>query len=251
MVSGSLTRSVPSRSRSVGRHAGRDPAQEAAAAAGREVADRAAQEGDRARALRARDPVQVALEVPDHAVHVEARVLLDQVLGGLAHDRLGHVEGQVAAQRARLGHRVEEHAGLRGVAGAELEQLLGLPRRDDVGRVGLEDRPLGARRVVLGELADLVEQLRAARVVEVLRRQLLERLGQPVEHVVGERALVALGEPRVDPDLAVDAGGLHAHASQARRTPEKIWRRWGRSQLRKVALATRRTVAHEPPRRTL
>ena len=44
-------------------------------------------------ARRPRDAVEVALEVPDDAVHVEPGVLLDQLLGGLAHDRLGHVEG--------------------------------------------------------------------------------------------------------------------------------------------------------------
>src|SRR3954470_19115139 len=116
----------------------------------------------------------------------------------------------------------------------------------------LEDRPFGPRRVVLGQLADLIEQLRPTAVVEVLGRQLLERLGQAVENIVGKRALVAVREERVDADLAVDAGGLgHRHASQARRTPEKIWRRWGRSQLRKCGLATRRAVAQEAPRSTL
>jgi hypothetical protein len=54
--------------------------------------------------------------------------------------------------------------------------------------------------------------------------------------------------------MAVDphARGADArHASHASRTPEKIWRRWGRSQLRKHGVATRARVAYDPPRSTL
>ena len=49
----------------------RDLAQEAAAAARREVADRAAEERHDARARGGRDAVQVTLEVADHAVHAQ------------------------------------------------------------------------------------------------------------------------------------------------------------------------------------
>ena len=124
----------------------------------------------------------------------------------------------------------------------------------DVRRARDEDRALGARRVVLGQLADAVEQLGAARVVEVLRRQLLERPREAVEHVVGERALVA--RPQVGVDRRTARGELDGRAcsrlllSRASRTPQKIWRRCGRSQLRNVGVATRGCVAHEPPRST-
>src|SRR5262249_46538872 len=67
----------------------------------------------------------------------------------------------------------------------------------------LEDRTLGARRVVLGQPRDLVEQVGAAVVVEVLRRELLGRGGEAGAHIGRERALrvvwvdVPLGPPRV------------------------------------------------------
>jgi len=54
-----------------------------------------------------------------------------------------------------------------------------------------EDGPLGPRRVVLGQPGDLVEQLAAAGVVEVLRRQGLRARGQPGPHV--GRELVGQG----------------------------------------------------------
>ena len=58
-------------------------------------------------------------------------------------------------------------------------------RRTDPGGVALEDRALGAGRVVLGELGDRLEQLRAALVVEVARGELLEGLRETGPHVRG------------------------------------------------------------------
>src|SRR5205807_621339 len=98
-------------------------------------------------------------------------------------------------------------------------------------RALLEDELLGSGRVVLGQPADPLEQLGAPSVVEVLRRQLLERTGQSVEHVVGQAPLLVLGQPRVDPDLGGLHQGLHYSMSLAIRKPEKICRRCGRSQL--------------------
>ena len=208
-------------------------AQEAPARAGGEVADRAAEEGDDARGagLRRRDLGEVVLEVAGDALDLEAGVLLGQRGGGVADHAAVDVERHVALDRSG----VEQHARLVGGAGAELDELARAGHRHDVVRARLQDRPLGAGRVVLGQLGDAVEELRAAGVVEVLGRQLLGRPGEAVERVVGERA-------------ARRAEG--GHASHASRTPEKICRRWGRSQLRNVGLATRERVAHEPPRRT-
>ena len=79
----------------------------------------------------------------------------------------------------------------------------------------LEDRALGARRVVLGQVADAVEQLRAAGVVEVLGRQLLERAREPVEHVVGQRALVGRGRGRLS-DLDASSTGPAPSGSSSR-----------------------------------
>ena len=119
-------------------------------------------------------------------------------LVGDAHDhRLGHVDRDVAAQRSRRRERAEQHARLLRGPGAQLDDLGRARGLRDARGLGDEDRALGARRVVLGQLADPVEQLRADRVVEVLGRQLLERARQPVEDVVGERALVARRQVRV------------------------------------------------------
>ena len=43
---------------------------------------------------------------------------------------------------------------------------------------------------------------------------------------------------------------VRAQPSIASRSPAKIWRRCGRSQLRNVGVTTRAGVAHEPPRST-
>jgi len=109
-----------------------------------------------------------------------------------------------------------------------------------------EDRALGPGRVVLGQLADAVKQRRAARVVEVLGRQRALLSGEPGPDIGGER--VAFGRaPVVDRDRA---GGGHGSTSQASRRPAKMFVRWGRSQLRNVAVAIFSSVAQEPPRST-
>ena len=134
---------------------------------------------------------EVALEVADDPVHLQPGVLGGERGAGGADHALGHVDRHVAAQRAGVGERRQQQPALRRGAGAQLDDLgRARQRRDLAGALG-EDRPLGAGRVVLGQLADAVEQRGAGRVVEVLGRQLLERPRQAVEHVVGERALVA------------------------------------------------------------
>ena len=201
----------------VGAEQAADRAQEATAAAGLEVADGAAEERDDPRPDRRGHAVEVALEVADHAVHAQAGVLLGERLRAVAHHALGHVDRHVALQRAGGVQRVEQHARLRGRARAELDELDGARQRRQLGRGLLEDRALGARGVVLGQLADPVEQLGAARVVEVLGRQFLERPREAVEHVLGERAFLAAVEVRVDPDrlLGVVIGSIRLPRSPA------------------------------------
>jgi len=182
----------------------RQRAQEAPPAAGREVADRAAEKGDEAGAGGCRQVPEVALEVADDAVHREPRILLDEELGDGMDRGRADVDGDVARERAGGGHRVEQHARLLRRARSQLDELDGARARDDVVGVHLEDQPLRARLVVLGQLADVVEELRAARIVEVLGRQLLQRAGEPVEDVVGEGALVVRTEMRTDLDTALE-----------------------------------------------
>ena len=179
--------------------------------------------------MRRGDVAEVALEVADDAVHVQARELVHQRVGGLQDHRLGHVEGHVATQAAGGGHGAQQQACLGRRPRAELDELGGARGRDDVLRTRREDRALRPRRVVLGQLADAIEEFGAAGVVEVLGRQLLERLGEPVEHVVGERALVLRADVGLDDDRVGDEQGRHQlswrSVSAARRTPAKIWRR--------------------------
>ena len=140
-------------------------------------------------------------------------------------DLLGDVDRHVGLQAAGVAHRVQQVAGLGRRAGAELDQGAGLSGRgEDLGRALAEDLPLGPGRVVLRQLGDLLEQLRAALVVEVFRRQLLRVGAEAGADVARHR------RRRVGVEVDVDRD----HASLAQRRPEKIWRRCGRSQLRKL-----------------
>ena len=164
----------------------RDPCQELTAGGGIEVADRPAEEDDQTRAAD-RDPLQVLLEVADHAADLEPWVLVDQAFGGLAGDLLGDVDRRVGLEAAGVLHGVEQVAGLRRRARAELDQGGGPAGcGDHLGRARFEDRALGPGRVVLGKLGDLLEELRSPLVVEVLRGQLLQRPAEADTGVGGE-----------------------------------------------------------------
>ena len=158
-----------------------------------------------------RQPVEVAQEVADQAVHAQPGVGGAQLGGALANDALGHVDRDVARERPRRRHRVEQQPGLRGAPRAQLDELGGGARGDDVPGVAFEDQPLGARRVVLLQLADLVEERGAVRVVEVLGRELLLRARQPLAGVLGERRARVARERVVDLDHAV---GPHAPSTR-------------------------------------
>ena len=136
----------------------------------------------------------MALVVPDEAMHREPRILRDQLTRALAHGGLRDVDRDEAVEI----HGVDQQPRLRRVAGAELDELGRFGALADQRGAGLEDRALGACRVVLRQRADLLEQLGAARVVEVFRRDLLERPGQAVENVLAQRALGRRGNPNVN-----------------------------------------------------
>ena len=165
---------------------------------------------------------------------------------------LGDVDRDVGGEAAGVAHRAQQVARLRCRARAELDQGPGLPRRgDDLSRAPGEDLALGAGRVVLGQLGDLLEELGAALVVEVLGRQLLRLGGQAEADVARHREAAVGAQAHLDLDRLGGGAGVHRPASLAQRKPEKIWRRCGRSQLRKLGRMTARSVAQEPPRRTL
>ncbi len=145
-------------------------ARNVARGAGREVPDGAAEERDDAGAV-ARDQIEVALEVADDCVDLDAVVLGGDRLGRGAQRHFAHVEGHEAREQVGVGERVEQEPGLLRCPRTELDERVGLGVRHDVGCVRDEDAALRTGGVVLGEARDLVEQLAAAVVVEVLRRQ--------------------------------------------------------------------------------
>ena len=69
---------------------------------------------------------------------------------------------------------------------------------DHLVRDALEQGLLGPRRVVLGQVADGIEQARAVIVVEVLRRQALGHPRQTLIDVAAELGLQALRAVLVD-----------------------------------------------------
>ena len=156
-----------------------DAPQEAGALMRGEVADRSAEERDHPGATN-RDALQVELEVADQATDVDPLVFAGDSLGGVAGDLLRDVDRAVGLETADLPHGVEQDPRLAGRSGAQLDQARGAVRSlADLSRAALEDLALAAGRVVLLELSDLLEELRALLVVEVARRELLEGAGQP------------------------------------------------------------------------
>ena len=168
-------------------------------------------------------------------------ILVADGRGRLAQRRLAHVERNEARERARRPQRVEQQARLLRGARTELDERVGLgDLRDLVGSLG-EDRALGARRVVLGEPGDLVEELRAAVVVEPLRRQLLRvrREAARTRRGAARRStssgsmwtsMVSVAAPRFG--RLVPA--RWAQASAASRTPENAQRAVGGKKFRYV-----------------
>ncbi len=170
------------------------------------------------------DALEVTLEVADHAMHRQVVEVRDERLSGGLDDDRRDVERDVAARAGGLRHPAEQDPGLGRRSGAELDELTGARQRSDLRGAGHQDRGLGTRWVVLRQLTDLVEQVRATGVIEVLRRKLLHpRQGQSGADVAGERALLPLRQPRLDRDPLVVGEQRHA----ATLNPAKIWRRSG------------------------
>lgn len=238
-----------------GAEQGRDPAEERRPRPRLQVADRAAQEGHQAPPARARrDGGEMALEVARDPVDGEARVGLGQASRGRQEGLGADIERDVAPGRSAGPDRVDQHGRLAGRAGSELHQLVDAVPGDDPRRRAAQDPQLGAGLVVLGEPGDLLEQLRAARVVEVLRGHALGSGREAGARVGGQRRDRSWVD--VQPVRERRRERLRAHGappsprSHARRRPAKIWRRSGRSQFRKVGRTAIGWVAHEPPRST-
>src|SRR5690349_693388 len=85
--------------------------------------------------------------------------------------------------------RVDEESRFVGVASAEFHDSRRCELPDDTASLRGEDRTLGARRIVLRQARDLVEQLRAALIVEELWRQFLPGARQTLADI-GEHRVV-------------------------------------------------------------
>ena len=122
--------------------------------------------------------------------------------------------------------RAEQQADFLQRAGAELDQLgLRAYAFGHLGGVLAQDRELGAGGVVLGQLADAVEQRRALTVVEVLGRDPARLTAQ----TIAQRAVETVGAGF----RMLDAGGAHDEApSRASRKPLNCQRAAGGKKLR-------------------
>ncbi len=170
----------------------------AARSRGAQVADRAAEERDHPPPA-AGQPVQVPGEVADHAVQREPRVVGRERVHRRPQRRRADVLGHVGRQAPRAAEGVEQQPGLLRRARAQLDEHVGPGDRGDLVDGAFEQRPFGARGVVLGQPGDLLEQLAAAGVVEPLRRQALRVRGETGPDVGRERGLgVVVGQVDVE-----------------------------------------------------
>ena len=106
-------------------------------------------------------------------------VVVDRPRGGFE-VILGDVHRHVGGR----GQGVEQDAHLRAAAAAVLHQTgVAAGVAGDGALVGIQNRHLGARQVVLRQPGDGVEELGAGGIVEVLRRNGLARLAQAAQHL--------------------------------------------------------------------
>src|SRR5690242_9479387 len=93
---------------------------------------------------------------------------------------------------------IEQQARLDARAAAELNEQRALADTiRDVPRVSLEDAALGARDIIFGQLANLIEELRAAGIIEIRRGDLFRLTLEASQQV---------GHERLAPRLAVLQG---------------------------------------------
>ena len=134
----------------------------------------------------------------------------------LTHHRLGDVDGHVAAQGAGVGHRAQQQPRLGRGARAELDELGGARARPRSPRCAARGSRARCASGSTRAARRSVEQLASRGVVEVLGRQLLERPREPVEHVVGQRALVLGADVGLDDDRVDGQQGRHRLSSSWR-----------------------------------
>jgi hypothetical protein len=114
---------------------------------------------------------------------------------------LADIEGPVDGLVSRRGTLVKQVPGLARGATAELDDMRRAQALDEIGGTIQQQGILGTGHVVFGGVADGIEQLRAALIIEVFRRQRTRRFQQALLHI--------LHQARQDP------GRPHGPAGQA------------------------------------
>ena len=148
-----------------------------------EIADGAPQEEREAPPAGRGHVGEVALEIADHRVNGERRVVPGEPGGGALEGEPVHVQGHVADRPPARGGRVQDEARLLGGARPDLHDVVGKNFPDQSGNNFPQQGRLGAGRIVLGQLGDPLEQQRPRAVVKVLRGQGLLPRGQAPSHV--------------------------------------------------------------------
>jgi hypothetical protein len=193
----------------------------------REIADgRAWKVNDRprrrtGRAGQCERPCEVGANRKDLDMHEAAR----QRVGRVAQVGFGNVDGDIGRRRFEL---LKQESRFNAAAAAVFDQpAVGAQQRRHGLAVTAHDRQLGARRVILGQLADTVEQPRAGLVVEVFARDFLGLGGQAAQHVGAK----VVGRREVEPGDRLKESLRHG-ISRARRMPVNCQRASGGKKLR-------------------
>ncbi len=106
----------------------------------------------------------------------ERRHFLAECFGGFRQALFGNVDWQISDEILQM---AEQHPRLDPRARAKADEFgIVADRFRDLGTVMAQDLRLGPGHVILGQLADLLEEIRAAFVIEKLARQGAGRAGK-------------------------------------------------------------------------
>ena len=126
---------------------------------------------------------------------LDSRIIAGQFASGLLQVFAGDVHGNV---RRRIGQCVQEVSRFDAAAAPILDQhRAGADLRSHLGRKLVHKRQFRTSQIVLVQLADPIEQLRAALIVEVFARQTLGACSQPADRVTQKYARCFRGAPLI------------------------------------------------------
>jgi hypothetical protein len=173
---------MPTRKWSPGERLAEARSRKPAVSCGVQVPDRAAEE-DEEQGREVAEEGKGALVRRRDAADREARVLGAERRARLGEHPEAHVDGHVASARPRA----QQVARLHGAAGAQLDERRRPRDVADLRRVLGEERRLRARLVVLGLLADALEDVAPRVVVEPPTVEPARAVGEPAHDRLRER----------------------------------------------------------------